>query len=267
MSSHGTRNWNDIAAVARRILDRALDRFEWPEGHDPDDWEELRTLLETVDASRDEPTEADPPGACGHPIDPNDPHVIHAAPCEARNWPESCNADACSCSRICVACCAVCGPRPIVARYLLNAPEQGDWPWEDHCDGMAGGIVEALRAAGALVGGRSAAPTREQIDAKAIWWANQFARKASDAGTHFTEEGVLTLAESFADAVVALLSRPAAEPPEVDREQQLLAQIEERRGDEAFMRRLRARIYQDRPLLDQLGGVAAEPNEGHGDGA
>lgn len=60
MSSHGTRNWNDIAAVARRILDRALDRFEWPEGHDPDDWEELRALLSTVDASRDEPTEADP---------------------------------------------------------------------------------------------------------------------------------------------------------------------------------------------------------------
>lgn len=60
MSSHGTRNWNDIAAVARRILDRALDRFEWPEGHDPDDWEELRALLETVDASRAEPTEADP---------------------------------------------------------------------------------------------------------------------------------------------------------------------------------------------------------------
>lgn len=68
----------------------------------------------------------------------------------------------------------------------------------------------------ALVGGRSAAPTREQIDAKAIRWANQFARKASDAGTHFTEEGVLTLAESFADAVVALLSRPA-EPPEGER--------------------------------------------------
>ena len=135
-------------------------------------------------------------------------------------------------------------------------------------------------------GGRSAAPTREQDDERpddSVRRTSLGAQRlvaaidAHVAKTHeplaagkdpavaaqlFSEDSIELLLK--AREVVALLSR-SAEPPEVDREQQLLAQIEERRGDEAFMRRLRARIYQDWPLLDQLGGVAAEPKE-HGDG-
>lgn len=32
--------------------------------------------------------------------------------------------------------------------YLVHQPEQGDWPWEDHCEGLAGGILAALSRAG-----------------------------------------------------------------------------------------------------------------------
>lgn len=34
----------------------------------------------------------------------------------------------------------------IIADYLAHAPEQSDWPWEDHCEGLAGGILAALFA-------------------------------------------------------------------------------------------------------------------------
>lgn len=36
----------------------------------------------------------------------------------------------------------------IVRNYLLNQPEQGDWLWEDHCSGIAGGILHAIALAG-----------------------------------------------------------------------------------------------------------------------
>lgn len=35
----------------------------------------------------------------------------------------------------------------LVKDYLIGAPEQGDWEWEDHCEGLAGGILQALHAA------------------------------------------------------------------------------------------------------------------------
>lgn len=115
---------------------------------------------------------------------------------------------------------------------------------------------------------RSAAPTREQIDAKAIRWANQFARKASDAGTHFTEEGVLTLAESFADAVVALLSRSAAEPPEDHGVRLVHLDCDEcRQVGRALVPAPRddCTCWYSGPELCRVHGVAAEPKE-HGDG-
>lgn len=34
----------------------------------------------------------------------------------------------------------------IIRDYLVTAPEQGDWPWEDHCEGLASGILAALFA-------------------------------------------------------------------------------------------------------------------------
>ena len=36
----------------------------------------------------------------------------------------------------------------VVARYLLNSPEQGDWDLWDHCEGVAGGILSDLHEAG-----------------------------------------------------------------------------------------------------------------------
>lgn len=32
----------------------------------------------------------------------------------------------------------------VVTAYLLAPPEQGEWPWEDHCEGMASGVLNAL---------------------------------------------------------------------------------------------------------------------------
>ena len=32
----------------------------------------------------------------------------------------------------------------VVKEYLRVAPEQGDWPLEDHLDGLASGILNAL---------------------------------------------------------------------------------------------------------------------------
>lgn len=32
----------------------------------------------------------------------------------------------------------------IVTAYLEHMPEQGDWPWHDHCEGLAGGVLNAL---------------------------------------------------------------------------------------------------------------------------
>lgn len=39
-------------------------------------------------------------------------------------------------------------PLNIIRDYLVDAPEQGDWAWEDHCDGLAGGILVALKSHG-----------------------------------------------------------------------------------------------------------------------
>lgn len=36
----------------------------------------------------------------------------------------------------------------IARDYLIHQPEQGDWPWEDHCEGIAGGILDALHQSG-----------------------------------------------------------------------------------------------------------------------
>ena len=38
----------------------------------------------------------------------------------------------------------------VIRNALINAPEQGDWPWEDHCDGVASSITEHLIRAGHL---------------------------------------------------------------------------------------------------------------------
>lgn len=39
-------------------------------------------------------------------------------------------------------------PLDVIRRYLMRAPEQGEWPLEEHCDGMAGGIMLDLMEAG-----------------------------------------------------------------------------------------------------------------------
>jgi hypothetical protein len=36
----------------------------------------------------------------------------------------------------------------VVRDYLIHQPEQGGWPWEDHCDGVASGILSALYQSG-----------------------------------------------------------------------------------------------------------------------
>ncbi len=36
----------------------------------------------------------------------------------------------------------------VVTEYLIHQPEQGEWEWEDHCEGIAGGILAALEAHG-----------------------------------------------------------------------------------------------------------------------
>lgn len=41
--------------------------------------------------------------------------------------------------------CAERAELRVVTLYLINQPEQGDWEWEDHCEGLAGGILNALR--------------------------------------------------------------------------------------------------------------------------
>lgn len=38
--------------------------------------------------------------------------------------------------------------KKIITEYLIHAPEQSDWPWEDHCDGLAGGILTQLKLNG-----------------------------------------------------------------------------------------------------------------------
>lgn len=38
--------------------------------------------------------------------------------------------------------------RIVIRDYLVHQPDQDDWDWEDHCDGIAGGILSSLRAAG-----------------------------------------------------------------------------------------------------------------------
>src|SRR5262245_58530045 len=51
---------------------------------------------------------------------------------------------------------AAIAPRPtchtsaeaVVTNYLMHAPEQGDWPWEEHCNGLASGVLAALDAHG-----------------------------------------------------------------------------------------------------------------------
>lgn len=46
--------------------------------------------------------------------------------------------------------------RLAVADYLTNAPEQGEYPWPDHCDGLSGGVMGALWDAGYQVVARDA---------------------------------------------------------------------------------------------------------------
>jgi hypothetical protein len=36
----------------------------------------------------------------------------------------------------------------IATQYLLTRPEQGEWDYEDHWQGIAGGILHALHHAG-----------------------------------------------------------------------------------------------------------------------
>lgn len=36
----------------------------------------------------------------------------------------------------------------IVSLYLINQPDQGDWAWDEHCMGLASGILNALRDKG-----------------------------------------------------------------------------------------------------------------------
>jgi hypothetical protein len=36
----------------------------------------------------------------------------------------------------------------IATQYLLTRPEQGDWDYEDHWEGIASGILHALHRAG-----------------------------------------------------------------------------------------------------------------------
>ena len=86
-------------------------------------------------------------GACGHETNWNDPHVRHEAPCAAADWGDACGADACGCAKVCLACCPTHAPRTplaIGAAYLAHCPEQGDWPWGDHCEGVAGGILAGI---------------------------------------------------------------------------------------------------------------------------
>lgn len=69
------------------------------------------------------------------------------SPCDhCSHWPE----DACHwCGTLAIADSSDPVIR-IVYEYLRVAPEQGDWPYEDHLEGLASGIVEALRSAGHL---------------------------------------------------------------------------------------------------------------------
>ena len=36
----------------------------------------------------------------------------------------------------------------VVINYLMDPPEQGEWAWADHVEGLAGGILFALHDAG-----------------------------------------------------------------------------------------------------------------------
>lgn len=49
----------------------------------------------------------------------------------------------------------------VVRDYLIHQPEQGDWEWEDHCAGLAGGILQALRVAALK---RTGVPSRAAFD-------------------------------------------------------------------------------------------------------
>lgn len=54
-------------------------------------------------------------------------------------------------------------PEAVIAAYLMAAPEQGDWGWAAHCDGMAGGLIDALDAHGYSVHGPEADDTANLI--------------------------------------------------------------------------------------------------------
>ena len=45
--------------------------------------------------------------------------------------------------------------RHVIRDYLLHAPEQSDWPDEDHANGLALGVLGALEEAGYMVARRS----------------------------------------------------------------------------------------------------------------
>ena len=39
----------------------------------------------------------------------------------------------------------------VIAKALIEQPDQGDWPWEDHCLGVAGQVARALQAGGCVL--------------------------------------------------------------------------------------------------------------------
>lgn len=65
-----------------------------------------------------------------------------------------------------------------VELYLVNAPEQGDWEWEDHCEGLAGGILQALHVLEAKQAGADPArpPRRELTEPERLRYIAQARR-------------------------------------------------------------------------------------------
>lgn len=134
----------------------------------------------------------------------------------------------------------------------IDGVARGEWGIDD---------IKADRAAAerALVGGRSAAPTREQV------------AEAIGRGTRSTDRITERFISQATNRVVALLSRPAAEPPEGERTlaeaRSLMRTARSLDPTKPVNRELLGQVFDD--LIDLLApdGVAAEPNEGHGDGA
>lgn len=67
-------------------------------------------------------------------------------------------------------------PVDVVTTALVNQPEQGDWPWEDHCAGVAGQVVRGLATAGFDID----ALTAERDELRAV--VDRLDLSTSDAG-------------------------------------------------------------------------------------